>query len=97
MIDLYYWPTLNGNKIMMLKECRLDYTIYPINITAGDQLQPDFLKLSPDNRMPAIVDHDPIDSDAPIDLFALGAILLLIWKTGQFYPTDFRERYAVME
>ena len=61
MIDLYYWPTPNGNKItMMLEECGLDYTIHPINIGAGDQFQPDFLKLSPNNRMPAIVDHDPV-------------------------------------
>jgi len=99
MIDLYYWPTPNGNKItMMLEECGLDYTIHPINITAGDQFQPDFLKLSPNNRMPAIVDHDPNDGGTPIDLFESGAILLyLAEKTGQFYPTDLRERYSVMK
>ena len=99
MIDLYYWPTPNGNKItIMLEECGLDYTIYPINITAGDQFQPDFLKLSPNNRMPAIVDHDPIDGGSPIDLFESGAILLyLAEKTGQFCPIDLRERYAVMK
>ena len=92
MIDLYYWPTPNGNKItMMLEECELDYTIYPINITAGDQFQPDFLKLSPNNRMPAIVDHDPIDKGQPLDLFESGAILLyLAEKTGKFYPIDLR-------
>ncbi len=99
MIDLYYWPTPNGNKIaMMLEECELDYTIYPINITAGDQFQPDFLKLSPNNRMPAIVDHDPIDSGQPLDLFESGAILFyLAEKTGKFYPTDLRSRYVVMK
>ena len=99
MIDLYYWPTPNGNKItMMLEECGLDYTIHPIDITAGDQFQPDFLKLSPNNRMPAIVDHDPSDGGALIDLFESGAILLyLAEKTGQFYPTDLRERYSVMK
>ena len=99
MIDLYYWPTSNGNKITtMLEECGLDYTIHPIDITAGDQFQPDFLKLSPNNRMPAIVDHDPSDGGALIDLFESGAILLyLAEKTGQFYPTDLRERYSVMK
>ena len=99
MIDLYYWPTPNGNKItMMLEECELDYTIYPINITAGDQFQPDFLKLSPNNRMPAIVDHDPIDKGQPLDLFESGAILLyLAEKTGKFYPIDLRFRYVVMK
>ena len=99
MIDLYYWPTPNGNKItMMLEECGLDYTMHPINITAGDQFQPEFLKLSPNNRMPAIVDHDPSDGGALIDLFESGAILLyLAEKTGQFYPTDLRERYSVMK
>ncbi len=97
MIDLYYWPTPNGNKItMMLEECELDYTIYPVNITAGDQFQPDFLKLSPNNRMPAIVDYDPIDNGQPLDLFESGAILLyLAEKTGKFYPTDLRSRYVV--
>ena len=73
-----------------------DYTIYPINITAGDQFQPDFLKLSPNNRMPAIVDHDPIDNGQPLDLFESGAILLyLAERTGKFYPTDLRSRYVV--
>jgi len=83
---------------MMLEECGLDYTIHPINITAGDQFQLDFLKLSPNNRMPALVDHGPNDGGTPIDLFESGAILLyLAEKTGQFYPTDLRERYSVMK
>ena len=99
MIDLYYWPTPNGNKVtMMLEECGLDYAIHPINISAGDQFQPDFLKLSPNNRMPAIVDHDPVGGGPPLDLFESGAILLyLAEKTGKFYPTDLRARYYVMK
>ena len=76
MIDLYYWPTPNGHKIsMMLEECGLDYTIHPININAGDQFRPDFLKLSPNNRMPAIVDHDPVGGGQPINLFVNGITL----------------------
>ena len=99
MIDLYYWHTPNGNKIpMMLEECDLDYTIHPINISAGDQFRPDFLKLSPNNRMPAIVDHDPIGGGPAIDLFESGAILLyLAEKTGRFFPTELRERYCAMK
>lgn len=99
MIDLYYWPTPNGHKIsMMLEECDLDYTIHPININAGDQFRPDFLKLSPNNRMPAIVDHDPVGGGPPIKLFESGAILLyLAEKTGRFFPTDLRERYCAMK
>jgi GST-like protein len=99
MIDLYYWPTPNGHKIsMMLEECDLDYTIHPINITAGDQFRPDFLKLSPNNRMPALVDHDPVGGGPPINLFESGAILLyLAEKTGRFFPTDLRERYCAMK
>ena len=99
MIDLYYWPTPNGHKIsMMLEECDLDYTIHPVNINAGDQFRPDFLKLSPNNRMPAIVDHDPVGGGPPINLFESGAILLyLAEKTGRFFPTDLRERYCAMK
>ena len=99
MIDLYYWPAPNGHKIsMMLEECDLDYTIHPININAGDQFRPDFLKLSPNNRMPAIVDHDPVGGGQPINLFESGAILLyLAEKTGRFFPTDLRERYCAMK
>ncbi|HCL68046.1 MAG TPA: thiol:disulfide oxidoreductase [Gammaproteobacteria bacterium] len=99
MIDLYYWPAPNGHKIaMMLEECDLDYTIHIVNITAGDQFRPDFLKLSPNNRMPAIVDHDPVGGGPPINLFESGAILLyLAEKTGRFFPTDLRERYCAMK
>ena len=99
MIDLYYWPTPNGHKIsMMLEECDLDYTIHTVNITAGDQFRPDFLKLSPNNRIPAIVDHDPVGGGPPIKLFESGAILLyLAEKTGRFFPTELRERYCAMK
>ena len=99
MIDLYYWPAPNGHKIsMMLEECDLDYTIHIVNITAGDQFRPDFLKLSPNNRIPAIVDHDPVGGGPPINLFESGAILLyLAEKTGRFFPTDLRERYCAMK
>ena len=99
MIDLYYWPAPNGHKIsMMLEECDLDYTIHTVNITAGDQFRPDFLKLSPNNRIPAIVDHDPVGGGPPIKLFESGAILLyLAEKTGRFFPTDLRERYCAMK
>ena len=99
MIDLYYWPAPNGHKIaMMLEECDLDYNIHTVNITAGDQFRPDFLKLSPNNRIPAIVDHDPVGGGPPINLFESGAILLyLAEKTGRFFPTDLRERYCAMK
>ena len=83
---------------MMLEECDLDYTIHTVNITAGDQFRPDFLKLSPNNRIPAIVDHDPVGGGPPIKLFESGAILLyLAEKTGRFFPTDLRERYCAMK
>ena len=83
---------------MMLEECDLDYTIHTVNITAGDQFRPDFLKLSPNNRIPAIVDHDPVGGGPPIKLFESGAILMyLAEKTGRFFPTDLRERYCAMK
>ncbi|WP_088893673.1 glutathione S-transferase N-terminal domain-containing protein [Leptolyngbya ohadii] len=99
MIDLYYWPTPNGHKItIFLEEAGLEYRIIPINIGAGDQFQPDFLKIAPNNRMPAIVDHNPADGGEPLSLFESGAILLyLADKTGQFIPADLRGRKAVLE
>lgn len=99
MIDLFYWPTPNGHKItMMLEECGLPYTVRPINIGAGDQFKPDFLTIAPNNRMPAIVDHAPSDAGPSVSIFESGAILLyLAEKTGQFYPTDLRGRYQVMQ
>ncbi len=99
MIDLYYWPTPNGHKItIFLEEAELAYQIIPVNIGAGDQFQPDFLKIAPNNRMPAIVDHAPADGGEPISLFESGAILLyLAEKTGQFMPAPIRDRKVVLE
>lgn len=94
MIDLYYWPTPNGHKItMFLEETGTPYTIVPVHIGKGDQFKPDFLKIAPNNRMPAIVDHEPADKGAPISLFESGAILEYLGeKTGQFFPADLRGR-----
>ncbi len=99
MIDLYYWPTPNGHKItLLLEETGLPYTIRPIDIGKGEQFQPDFLKIAPNNRMPAIVDHEPKDGGAPISLFESGAILLyLAEKTGRFLPSDPRGRAQTIE
>ncbi|HSI00087.1 MAG TPA: glutathione S-transferase N-terminal domain-containing protein [Reyranella sp.] len=99
MIDLYYWPTPNGWKVsIMLEECGLPYNLVPVNIGAGDQFKPDFLKISPNNRMPAIVDHDPPGGGAPIAVFESGAILpYLAEKTGKFLPTDLRGKYEVLQ
>lgn len=99
MIDLYYWPTPNGWKIsIMLEECGLPYRCIPVNIGQGDQFKPEFLALSPNNRMPAIVDHDPPGGGAPVAIFESGAILAyLAEKTGRFWPADLRERYQVLQ
>jgi len=99
MIDLYYWTTPNGHKItIFLEEVGLQYTIIPVNIGAGDQFKPEFLKISPNNRIPAIVDHEPADGGAAISVFESGAILLyLAEKTGQLIPQDLRNRTQVLE
>lgn len=99
MIDLYYWTTPNGHKItIFLEEAELPYTIHPINIGKGDQFAPEFLKISPNNRIPAIVDQAPSDGGEPISVFESGAILqYLAEKTGKFLPTDLRQRVKVME
>ncbi len=99
MIDLYYWPTPNGHKItMFLEEAGLPYEIKPIDIGRGAQFDPDFLKIAPNNRMPAIVDHEPADGGEPISVFESGAILqYLAEKTGQFLPADLRGRTEVMQ
>jgi GST-like protein len=99
MIELYYWPTPNGHKItMFLEEAGLDYTIHPVNISAGDQFKPEFLAFSPNNRMPAIIDTDPADHGDPVTVFESGAILLyLAEKTGRFLPQDLRGRKAALE
>lgn len=92
MIDLYYWPTPNGHKItLFLEEAKMAYRLRPVNIGKGEQFAPDFLKISPNNRMPAIVDHHPVDDGAPISVFESGAILLyLAGKSGKFIPKDLR-------
>jgi GSH-dependent disulfide-bond oxidoreductase len=98
MIELYYWPTPNGHKItMFLEESGLEYRIMPVNIGAGDQFKPDFLAISPNNRMPAIIDREPAGG-APVSMFESGAILLyLAEKTGQFLPTDRTGRWEVVQ
>jgi len=99
MIDVYYWPTPNAHKItLFLEETGLDYRLVPVNIGKGDQFQPEFLAISPNNKMPAIVDHAPLDGGAPQSVFESGAILLyLAEKTGQFLPSDARHRIAALE
>jgi len=97
-IDLHYWPTPNGWKIsIMLEETGLPYNVIPVNIGKGDQFKPEFLAISPNNRMPAIVDPDGPDGK-PISVFESGAILQYLGrKTGKFYPADERSRVAVDE
>ncbi|MBD8095068.1 glutathione S-transferase N-terminal domain-containing protein [Pseudomonas fluorescens] len=99
MIDLYYWTTPNGHKVsLFLEEAGLPYKVHPINIGQGDQFKPDFLKIAPNNRIPAIVDHNPTDGGAPLSLFESGAILLyLAEKTGQFIPKDLRGRQEALQ
>ena len=99
MIDLYYWPTPNGHKVtLLLEEAGLDYRIHPVNIGAGDQFKPEFLAISPNNKMPAIVDHAPAGGGEPVSVFESGAILLyLAEKTGTFLSADPRERVETLE
>ena len=99
MIELHYWPTPNGHKItLFLEEVGLPYEIKPVNIGKGDQFKPDFLAISPNNRMPAIVDTAPADGGAPLSVFESGAILqYLADKTGRFLPADTRERFKVLQ
>src|SRR6202046_1634197 len=98
MIDLYYWPTPNGHKITIFcEEGGIPYTIKPVNIQQGEQFKPDFLKISPNNRMPAIVDSDGPDGK-PISVFESGAILLYLGeKTGKLLPKEPRAKYKVIE
>lgn len=97
-IDLYFWPTPNGWKVVVfLEEAGLPYNVVPVNIAAGDQFEEEFLKISPNNKMPAIVDPEGPDGE-PISLFESGAILIyLAEKTGLFYPQEPRKRYQVLE
>ena len=99
MIDLYYWPTPNGWKIsIMLEECGLPYSVKPVNIGRGEQFSPAFLALSPNNRMPAIVDLDPPGGGEPVAIFESAAILqYLAEKTGRFMPRDVRGKYEVLQ
>jgi GSH-dependent disulfide-bond oxidoreductase len=99
MIDLYYWTTPNGHKIsIFLEEAEQAYRIYPINIAKGDQFQPSFLQISPNNRIPAIVDREPADGGEPISVFESGAILqYLAEKTGKFLPANMRDRVETMQ
>jgi len=99
MIDLYYWTTPNGHKItMFLEETGLPYRIHPVNISKGEQFQPNFLAIAPNNRIPAIVDRQPADGGEPVSLFESGAILLyLADKTGQFIAPDLRGRADTLQ
>lgn len=99
MIDLHYWTTPNGHKVtIFLEEAALPYTVFPVNIGQGDQFKPEFLAISPNNRIPAIVDHAPKGGGASVSVFELGAILMyLAEKTGQFLSADMRQRYDAIQ
>lgn len=99
MIDVYYWPTPNGWKVtIMLEECGLDYRVVPVDIGGGDQFKPEFLRICPNNRMPAVVDHDPLGGGDPLSMFESGAILeYLADKTGRFLPASGAQRYKVLQ
>lgn len=99
MIDLHYWSTPNGHKItLFLEETGLAYRLIPVDIGRGEQFQTDFLRIAPNNRIPAIVDHAPADGGAPLPLFESGAILLyLAEKTGRFLPQPPRERMQALQ
>src|SRR6202022_2448443 len=97
MIDLHYWTTPNGHKVtIFLEESGLPHRIIPVNISKGEQFDREFLTISPNNRIPAIVDHKPKDGGKPISVFESGAILLyLAEKTGKFMPSDLRRKVEV--
>jgi GST-like protein len=99
MIELHYWTTPNGHKItIFLEETGLEYKIVPVNIGKGDQFKKDFLAISPNNRIPAMIDHAPADGAKPLPVFESGAMLLyLADKTGRFIPKDLRGRTQVLE
>jgi GST-like protein len=99
MIDLYYWTTPNGHKItMMLEELAVPYRLIPVNIGKGEQFSPEFLEVSPNNRIPAIVDHEPPGRKRPLSVFESGAIMLyLADKTGRLIPQDIKGRVRVMQ
>ncbi len=99
MIDVHYWPTPNGWKVtIMLEECGLPYNIVPVDIGGGDQFTAPFLQIGPNNRMPAIVDHDPLGGGEPLAIFESGAILeYLAEKTGKFLPQSPADKYRVLQ
>ncbi|QMV63960.1 glutathione S-transferase N-terminal domain-containing protein [Pseudomonas berkeleyensis] len=99
MIDLYYWTTPNGHKVsIFLEEAGLDYRVIPVHIGKGEQFEPEFLKIAPNNRIPAIVDQAPADAGEPIALFESGAILeYLADKSGLFLPRETRARFQVLQ
>jgi GST-like protein len=99
LIDLYYWTTPNGHKItMFLEEAGMPYRLHPVNISKGEQFAPKFLRISPNNRIPAIVDRAPADGGKPVSVFESGAILLyLAGKTGQFIPGSLRGQVEALE
>ena len=99
MIDLYYWPTSNGRKItIMLHEVALPYTIIPVNFKIGEQYAPEYLAINPNNKIPAIVDHEPIGGGASLAIFESAAILIyLAEKSGRLMPQDARGRYDVIK
>ena len=99
MIDLYYWTTPNGHKItMFLEETGLPYKIFPINIGKGEQFKPEFLAVAPNNRIPAMVDHEPKGGGKPIGIFESGAIMMYIAeKVGRFWPQETRQKYEVTQ
>lgn len=99
MIDLYFWPTPNGKKVaILLEELGTPYRVIPVNIGRGDQFATEFLAISPNNRMPAIVDHEPLGGGTPIAIFESGAILMyLAEKHGRFWPQSPREKYQVAQ
>ena len=99
MLDLHYWPTPNGKKVtIQLEECGLPYNVVACNIGMGDQFTEEFLRICPNNRMPALVDHDPLGGGEPISVFESGAIMLyLAEKTGLFMPADPRGKYNVVQ
>ena len=99
MIELFYWTTPNGHKITIaLEELGLEYKVTPVNISTGEQFKPDFLRVAPNNRIPAILDHAPADGGAPLPIFESGAILeYLADKTGQLLPREVRPRFEVLQ
>lgn len=99
MIDVHYWPTPNGKKVtILLEECGIDYSVVECNIGRGDQFSDEFLNISPNNRMPAIVDHDPPGGGKAVSVFESGACMMYIAeKTGRFCPTDIPGKYEVYQ